>query len=92
VYYIYKQRAILKLIYTSPSVVFISLKAQKNPQSRYFPTINGCVSIGDFVCMGGALNVEFLVIDADSNFVSTQMLKQLRASITFGQVTKIYES
>jgi hypothetical protein len=42
--------------------------------------------------MGAALNVEVLTIDADRNFISTQMLKQFRASVTFGQVTKTYDS
>jgi hypothetical protein len=63
-----------------------------NPQSRYFPTISGCISIGDFVCMGAAFNVEVLIIDADINFFSTQMLKQFRASVTFGHVTNIHDS
>jgi hypothetical protein len=39
--------------------------------------------------MGAALDVEVLIIDADSNIVSTQMLKQFRASVTCGQVTNI---
>jgi hypothetical protein len=82
----------MKLIHTSPSEVFTSLKTQKNHQSIYCPTINGCISVGDFVCMGAALNVEVLAIDADINFVSAQMLKQFRVSITFGQVKKICES
>jgi hypothetical protein len=42
--------------------------------------------------MGAALNVEVLIINADRNFVSTQMLKQFRASVVFVQVTKIYDS
>jgi hypothetical protein len=82
----------MKLIYTSPPAVFTSLKAQMNPRSRYCPTVSGCTIVGDFVCMGTVLNVDVdvLVIDADSNFVSTQMLKQFRTSITFGQVTNIH--
>jgi hypothetical protein len=42
--------------------------------------------------MGAALNVEVLIINVDSNFVITQMLKQFIASVRFGQVTKIYDS
>jgi hypothetical protein len=82
----------MKLIHTSPPAVFTSLKTRMNPRRRYCPTISGCISAEDFVCMGAALNVEVLIIDVDRNFVSTQMLKQFRASVTFGQVTKIYDS
>jgi hypothetical protein len=42
--------------------------------------------------MGAALNVEVLIIDIDSSFVSNQMLKHFRASVTLVQVTKIYDS
>jgi hypothetical protein len=92
-YYIYKQeRTTMKLIHTSPPAVFTSLKARGNPRSRYCPTISGCISVGDFVCMDAALNVVVLIIDAYINFVSTQMLKHFRASVTFVQVTNIYES
>jgi hypothetical protein len=81
----------MKLIHTFPPSVFTSLKARRNPRSRYYPTISGCISVGDSVCMDAALNVEVIIINADSNFVSTQMLNQFRASIAFVQVTKIYD-
>jgi hypothetical protein len=41
--------------------------------------------------MGVALNVEVLNIDADTTLISTQMMKKFRVSMTFGQVTNIYE-
>jgi hypothetical protein len=42
--------------------------------------------------MGAALNVEVHTIDSDTNFISTWMLKQFRASMTFGEMKRIYKS
>jgi hypothetical protein len=39
-----------------------------------------------------AANGERLDIDADTIFVSTQMLKKFRVSMTFGQVMNLYEA
>jgi hypothetical protein len=81
----------MKLIDTSPSAVFASLKARKNPRSQYCRTINGYILGGDFVCMDAASNVEVLNIDADTSCVRTQMLKHFKVSVTVGEVTKIYK-
>jgi hypothetical protein len=69
----------MKLIHTYHPAVCTSLKARRNPRSRYCPTISSFISVGDFVWMGAALNVEVLTIDADINFVSTQMMKQFHS-------------
>jgi hypothetical protein len=80
----------MKLTQTSSVSISVSvydpLKGRKNPRSRYYPTISGRLSVGDFVYMAPSATAN----DDDCSSVHSKILTQFRSKKTFGQVMKLY--
>jgi hypothetical protein len=78
----------MKLTKMLPAEVFSNLKCAKNRISHYWSSISGFISVGDFVYLSPATNLEH-VGSRDDQFANQQMLKQFRSTMTFGQVTNL---
>jgi hypothetical protein len=79
----------MKLTHTSSVAVYNSLRGRNNPRSLYCSTINGYLSVGDFVYMDPSASVT----NNDGISIHSKMLMQFRSSKTFGHImTNLYNN
>jgi hypothetical protein len=82
----------MKLMITSLAAVHFNLHMRQNPHIHYCSSLNGYVSVGDFVFLMAAINIDGgLNVGGNTSF-TIQLIKEFRAIHTFGQVMNVYDS
>jgi hypothetical protein len=82
----------MRLTTTSPEAVLFNLHTRKNPRSRYCRSINGYVSIGDFVFLRACTFQGGRDQGGGHAAHDVMTLQQFRGTQTFGQVTMLHDS
>jgi hypothetical protein len=78
----------MKLTNTPPAAVHASLIGQKNHIYRFCPAISAYLSVGDFITLSAANNVDTVGLE-ETLFAKWQMLKKFWSDAIIGKVNEI---